>query len=545
MVEKLEQDNLYIPDPLDITFENAIEITIWGRPKRLDKVDWQPDTTNGKKVFEYIDKLWWKWKITVGKSSENQYDIRVQKRELIESTGETQRKTQRYYTWIIANDEEEFSKSLLKILDEQIWTVDEGKRGEFKRTQKRIFRDLSTKPDTLWNGHETFIKYDYDKTKIKEIFDIRDKIIDLSWSWQKWQNKRYENYLLHNEFWNTNYQWPIQRKKVIDWFCRMVESWDINTIFREADALWVPRQCIYLALAESGWQAWANSWVATGWWQFTRSSARLFKLNKKWWPDNRWDMLLSTQAAMRHLKENYNLVCNYAKQLGLGDKLSESDKWYLAFSMFNWSPGLIQSWMIACKWNINDYPDKLKPVNWKKENNNYVPRILAIERILEEAFIDNDYDIEKVKASESILRLPIHAKTEADIMYETYENEADNLTNDQKKQKLNEIKEKYKQEYQEKKITQRYYEWAINRIKKVEASLDATNKTTADIEYERYTNSKGYTTINTKIIWLNSIKDEYEQEYNRWEITETYYKWAINVINKEIEWLKNLRKSNK
>lgn len=545
MVEKLEQENIELTsiDPLKITFES----TNANRPKK-DRVDWQPDTTNGKKVFEYIDKLWWKWKITVGKSLKNQYDIRVQKWELIESTGEIQRKTQKYSTWIIANDEKEFSESLLRILDKTIWTVKEGKRGRFRKTPKKIFNDLSEKEDTLWNDNNT--KKEYNKTEIKEIFDIKDKIIDLSWSWKKWQDKRYNNYLLNNEFRNANYLWPEQRKKVIDWFCRMVESKEINMIFKMADKYKVPRQCIYLALAESGRQAWANSWVATWYRQFTKQSALDFGLNKKWWPDNRWKAKESTEAAMKHLKANYDIVCTYAKQLDLNDKLSENDKWYLAFSMFNWSPSIIKSGMKACKWNINEYATALVElakenggyINGKKfdasQNANYMPRILAIERILEEAFMDNDYDIQKVKLSESKITVPEHKETEADIMYKNYFKKAKNLTPTQKIEELYQIMEKYYKEQQKWDITKKYYEWAISAIENILASF---KKSWSDTRFELFEKRWKYLSVEQKITALNEIAKEYDQEYAKWKIDEKWHAWAIKVIQAKIKELEKLK----
>lgn len=306
---------------------------------------------------------------------------------------------------------------------------------------------------------------------LKEIFDETNTINDLKWSWKDWEDKRENRYLWNDEAW-SNGRWLWERQKVIEWMCRMIESWDINMIFEKADEAWVPRQCIYLALTESWWQEWANSWVAKGRWQFTKGSAILFGLNEKWWPDNRWDKVLSTEAAMRHLKDNYNTVCNYEKQLNYN--LSESDKWYLAFSMFNWSPSMVRAWMVACKWDINEYATELVKlakknngrINWKKvdapQNANYVARALAMQNAIEKTFKENDYNIQKVREAENITTT--HTKTSADLMYEEYLNGSEWLTTEQKIQKLNEIKAKYDEEYNEKKISKKYHKWAIQVI---------------------------------------------------------------------------------
>lgn len=242
----------------------------------------------------------------------------------------------------------------------------------------------------------------------------------------------------------------------------MIESWDIEMIFKKADEAWVPRQCIYLALAESWWTAGANSWVARWWWQFTAQSAIDFNLNKKWWKDNRGDKVLSTEAAMRHLKANYGIVRNYEKELKYN--LSESDRRYLAFCMFNWSPKLVKSWMIACKGNINNYPDMLRAKNGWKENNNYVARILAIEDYIENLFKENNYNLNEVKEIGQIIS--DYLVKSADKMYEEYLTKSSKLTTDQRIEEIKKIMKKYDDEFKANLITKKYHDWAIEVLKK-------------------------------------------------------------------------------
>ena len=296
--------------------------------------------------------------------------------------------------------------------------------------------------------------------ELKDFFKSPDVLEDLKSSWKAWQDKWKNRYLWEDDAWNNmrNGFWFAERKKVIDWLCRMIESWHLEMVLEKADKAWVPRQCVFLALAESWWQAGANSWVA--WWyrQFTEDSGKRFWVIDNQWNDYRSDPEKSTDAAMKHLQENYKIVCNYAKQLWY--KLSESDKWIFAFHMYNWSPRLVRRWMIACKWDANKYSEKL--VAKTTENNNYVPRILGIQDALYTIFKENWYDINKVKAV--CLNQRVVKKTEADTMYEEFIKMEKSLALEEKLQKLNEVKEKYEEEYRAWIISKNYYEWAIRVI---------------------------------------------------------------------------------
>ena len=317
----------------------------------------------------------------------------------------------------------------------------------------KVVDDIKDKKDS-----NKEIAIDNKATIVQEIFDNQDVMTNLEWNWKQWQDKWYNNYLWNNEAWNTMRSdfWIKERKKVIEWFCRMVESWDIDMIFEKADEAWVPRQCIFLALAESWWQAWANSWVAWWYWQFTRASAEAFWLIDDKWNDYRADKEKSTQAAMRHLKENYDIVSSYDRKLWYN--MTERDKWMFSFYMYNWSPKLVKKWIIACKWKADNYPN----MQTNTENRNYVSRILWIQDALEEIFKENDYDIKKVKETENMVSM--HEKTVADDMYEQYQKQSSWLSVKKKIEKLNEIKWQYQKEYNDKQISQKYYEWAISII---------------------------------------------------------------------------------
>lgn len=377
--------------------------------------------------------------------------------------------------------------------DKAIWkSIEKKMKEKWKDTTgnvKKFFRDnvfkilLWTSILTYWwtevaqkikerKPEEIELTIDNQKIKINisEIFDNEDIMHDLKWEWKEWQEKRYNNYLWNNEAWNTmrgNF-WIQERKKVIEWFCRMIESWDINMIFEKADNAWVPRQCIYLALAESGWQAGANSWVAWWYWQFTKWTAKLYWLIDEKWNDYRQDKEKSTEAAMQHLIDNYNMVNNRNKNSKYD--MTESDKRMFAFYLYNWSPKLVKKWFKACKWKADKYPELQK----NKENRNYVPRILWIQDAIEKTFKENDYDINKVRLSENITSS--HIKTTADKMYEEYQTELWKLKTNQKIEKLKKIKAKYEEEYKAKQITKKYRDWAIKVINEEIESLEDTDE---------------------------------------------------------------------
>ena len=291
---------------------------------------------------------------------------------------------------------------------------------------------------------ETFANTIEEQQKIiKELFEREDIIHDIEWSWKDLQQYRYNKYLWNDE------SFLNERAKLIEWFIRMVESWDLEMVLQKAEEAGVPRQCIFLALAESRREYWADSGKA--WWprQFTKDSAIRFGLNKKWWKDNRQDPVKSTEAAMRHLVANYEYVEN---SWGKNKRLTESDKRMLAFYMYNWSPKLVRRWYNASSWNLDEYP--VKQTN--SENKKYVARILWIQDALEQIFKKYNYDINKI-------RLSIWTRTQWDIMYEEYKTKIWTNTDAQIRQ-LELIKEEYTLEFQNKIITEKYYNWAMGVI---------------------------------------------------------------------------------
>lgn len=114
---------------------------------------------------------------------------------------------------------------------------------------------------------------------------------------------------------------------------------------------------IYLAMIESGFSATARSHAhAVGPWQFTKATAAIYGMNVDWWVDERRDIFVSTKAAIKHLKDLFNIY---------GD-------WYLALAAYDAGPGGVNRAMK--KNNTRDYWEMTK---MPREAKNYVPYFIA------------------------------------------------------------------------------------------------------------------------------------------------------------------------
>ena len=128
----------------------------------------------------------------------------------------------------------------------------------------------------------------------------------------------------------------------------------------------LPQELQYLPVIESSYKISALSKSgAYGMWQFMKNSISPFNIRVNSWMDERKDPWLSTNAAVKKLKENYDYLGSWelalaAYNCGLGamnrtiKKAGKSDFWYLA---------------------NNGY--------LKAETKNYVPKFIAICKILE------------------------------------------------------------------------------------------------------------------------------------------------------------------
>jgi membrane-bound lytic murein transglycosylase D len=121
----------------------------------------------------------------------------------------------------------------------------------------------------------------------------------------------------------------------------------------------VPQDLIYLAVAESGFQAQAlnRRSGAGGMWQFMPTGA--YGLERNGWVDERFDPEQSSLAYARYMKELYDQF---------GD-------WYLAMAAYNWGPGNVQR--AVMRTGYADFWELYKRNALPKETKNYVPGIIA------------------------------------------------------------------------------------------------------------------------------------------------------------------------
>lgn len=123
----------------------------------------------------------------------------------------------------------------------------------------------------------------------------------------------------------------------------------------------MPRDLIYLAMAESGFQNHARSWAkAVGPWQFMPYTGKRYGLKVGFFLDERRDPLKATVAASDYLKKLYE----------------EFNSWELAMASYNAGEGkmrrAIKRYRTKNFWKIR------KGRYLRSETKNYVPKIMAL-----------------------------------------------------------------------------------------------------------------------------------------------------------------------
>ena len=129
----------------------------------------------------------------------------------------------------------------------------------------------------------------------------------------------------------------------------------------------VPVELAALPIVESAYEPSATSrYGAGGLWQFIRSTAGKYGLQRNWWYDGRRDPLAATEAAIAYLKHL--------------NKLYDGD-WLLALAAYNAGEATINR---AIKRNRKrGLPEDYWSLRLPKETMRYVPRFLAVVSILE------------------------------------------------------------------------------------------------------------------------------------------------------------------
>jgi membrane-bound lytic murein transglycosylase D len=123
----------------------------------------------------------------------------------------------------------------------------------------------------------------------------------------------------------------------------------------------LPRDTVYLAMIESGFNTQAKSWArAVGPWQFIAGTAKMFKLKEDFWVDERRDPIKATHAAADYLSLLYSTLGH----------------WYLAWAGYNTGGGRVRKLIERSGsrdfWELSELTK-----GFAKETKHYVPKLIA------------------------------------------------------------------------------------------------------------------------------------------------------------------------
>jgi membrane-bound lytic murein transglycosylase D len=137
----------------------------------------------------------------------------------------------------------------------------------------------------------------------------------------------------------------------------------------------LPLEFKYLAVVESALKPHARSRsAATGLWQFMYTTGKIYDLNVTSYTDDRSDPIKSTIAACEYFTFLYKMF---------GD-------WELVLAAYNGGPGYVSRAMT--KYGVQDFWS-LRPF-LRKETQNYVPKFIAVNYIMNYASEHNIYPVE-------------------------------------------------------------------------------------------------------------------------------------------------------
>ena len=189
----------------------------------------------------------------------------------------------------------------------------------------------------------------------------------------------------------------------------------LRMVMETAKKYGVPKEMVFLALAESHWNPFGeNSARAAGYWQFIPGTAKMLGLQNV--PvgkdrtqqrytreqlvalkDERLDAEKSTDAAMRYLASLKRFFTRIAERNTF--TVSEQDAWTFAMWAYNRGPGHVRQTFLTTKGNPLLYAGALTNQavpsranaeivrRSRAESINYVPKILAIWKVVAESLI--------------------------------------------------------------------------------------------------------------------------------------------------------------
>ncbi|HYC40372.1 MAG TPA: lytic transglycosylase domain-containing protein [Chitinophagaceae bacterium] len=210
-----------------------------------------------------------------------------------------------------------------------------------------VLSQLSFSPDDP-NGHRDF--NEWHAPVVPDKFEFAGEQVPL----QVWDvRERFDRELLFNYYWQNNIFYLL---KLANRYFPVIEA--------RLKANGVPDDFKYLCIAESNLMPNATSSSgAVGFWQFLRGTAPQYQLEVNSQVDMRRELLASTDAACKYLKEAY----------------SKFGSWTAAAAAFNCGQGGYQAQ--ASIQRTHNYYDLLLP----EETNRYIFRILAFKYIMENA----------------------------------------------------------------------------------------------------------------------------------------------------------------
>ncbi len=157
----------------------------------------------------------------------------------------------------------------------------------------------------------------------------------------------------------------------------------------------LPRDTVYLAMIESGFNTQAKSWAkAVGPWQFIAGTAKMFNLRDDFWVDERRDPIKSTSAAAAYLGLLYQTLGH----------------WYLAWAGYNTGGGHVRQ--LIDLYGTTDFWALSEKRGFAKETKHYVPKLIACALVAKhpDAFgfspdefqFEKPFEFDEVQLSDSV-----------------------------------------------------------------------------------------------------------------------------------------------
>ena len=139
-------------------------------------------------------------------------------------------------------------------------------------------------------------------------------------------------------------------------------------IVKQLQARHMPLELALLPVIESAYQPFASSYArATGMWQFTSGTGRLYGLKQDWWYDGRRDVIASTNAALTYLQQLHD-------QLG--------GHWLLAIAAYNCGILNVER---AIRYNqARGRPTDFWHLLLPRQTELYVPQLLGMARLVQD-----------------------------------------------------------------------------------------------------------------------------------------------------------------